>query len=90
MNRYQGNDGRPTGLMSIAFTIISVLGVVVFFAAGPGPSESCSPGSPAICIREFFASFRIGAVHSRHSSMGQDEGGLLQCVPGAGRRARVH
>ena len=60
-NRYQGNDARPTGLMAIAFTIISVLGLVVFFAAGAWPVGILFVGLTAIYVSEFFASFRIGA-----------------------------
>jgi hypothetical protein len=60
-NRYQGNDARPTGLMAIAFTIISVLGAVVFFASGGWPVGVLFAGLTVIYISEFFASFRIGA-----------------------------
>jgi hypothetical protein len=60
-NRYQGNDGRPIGLMSIPFTIISVLGLVVFFSAGAWPVGIVFVGLTAVYICEFFASFRIGA-----------------------------
>jgi hypothetical protein len=59
-NRYQGNDGRPIGLMSIPFTIISVLGLVVFFSAGAWPVGIVFVGLTAVYICEFFASFRIG------------------------------
>jgi hypothetical protein len=60
-NRYQENDGRPNGLMAIAFTIISVLGVVVFFAAGAWPVGIVFAGLTGVYICEFFASFAIGA-----------------------------
>jgi hypothetical protein len=60
-NRYQGNDNRPDGLMSIAFTIISVLGVVVFFAAGAWPVGILFSGLTGVYISKFFSSFRIGA-----------------------------
>jgi uncharacterized membrane protein len=60
-NRYQGNDPQPTGLMSIGFTIISVLGVVVFFSAGAWPVGVLFAGLTAVYVSEFFASFRIGA-----------------------------
>lgn len=43
-NRCQGNDPRPNAGMSVAFTVLSVLGAVVFFDAGPGRSASCSSG----------------------------------------------
>jgi hypothetical protein len=60
-NRYQGNDVRPTGLMAIPFTIVSVLGMVVFFTAGAWPVGILFAGLTAIYVSEFFASFRIGA-----------------------------
>jgi uncharacterized membrane protein len=47
--------------MAIAFTIISVLGMVVFFAAGAWPVGILFAGLTAIYVSEFFASFRIGA-----------------------------
>jgi hypothetical protein len=68
-NRYQGNDVRPTGLMSIAFTIISVLGLVVFFAAGAWPVGILFAGLTGVYVSEFFASFRIGARTRPPSSM---------------------
>jgi hypothetical protein len=67
-NRYQGNDAQPNGLMSIAFTIISVLGMVVFFAGGSWPVALVFLGLTAVYICEFFASFRIGATPSLPSS----------------------
>jgi hypothetical protein len=67
-NRYQGNDARPNGLMSIAFTIISVLGVVVFFAAGAWPVGIVFAGLTAVYVCEFFASLGIGARTSLPSS----------------------
>jgi hypothetical protein len=60
-NRYQGNDARPNGFMAIAFTIISVLGLVVFFLAGSWPVGILFAGLTAVYICEFFASFGIGA-----------------------------
>jgi hypothetical protein len=66
-NRYQGNDARPNGLMSIPFTIISVLGVVVFFAAGAWPVGIVFAGLTAVYICEFFASLGSGARRSLSS-----------------------
>ena len=68
-NRYQGNDARPNGLMSIAFTILSVLGVVVFFAGGAWPVGILFAGLTAVYISEFFATFRIGARTSPPSAL---------------------
>ncbi|MFJ9030615.1 hypothetical protein ACIRQP_19235 [Streptomyces sp. NPDC102274] len=59
-NRYQGNDVRPNGLMSIAFVIISVLGMVVFFSVGAWPLGVLFAGLTGVYLSEIFASFRIG------------------------------
>lgn len=60
-NRYQGNDVRPTGLMTVPFTIISVLGAVVFFDASAWPVGVLFVGLTGVYVSEFFASFEIGA-----------------------------
>lgn len=58
-NRLQQSDPRPNGHMSITFTIISVLGMVVFFHAGAWPVGVLFAGLTAIYISDFFASFRL-------------------------------
>ena len=63
-NRYQGNDVRPTGLMSISFTILSVLGAFVFFAVGLWPVGVLFVGLTGVYVSEFLATFRIGARQS--------------------------
>jgi hypothetical protein len=35
--RYHGGDARPEGWMAIAFTLLSILGVLVFYSAGDIP-----------------------------------------------------
>lgn len=60
-NRYQRNDVRPTGLMSIGFIVISALGVTVFFSAGAWPVGVLFAGLTAVYVSEFFASLGIGA-----------------------------
>jgi len=60
-NRYQGNDSRPTGLMSISFTVLSVLGLFVFFSASVWPVGVLFTLLALVYISEFCASFRIGA-----------------------------
>nr|WP_296068015.1 hypothetical protein [uncultured Actinoplanes sp.] len=60
-NRYQGNDVRPTGFMSIPFIIISVLGLTVFYKAHDGwPVGVLFTGLAVVYISEFAASFRLG------------------------------
>lgn len=58
-NRYRRNDPRPNAGMCIAYTIISVLGFVVFFAAGDWPVGLLFIGLTLIYISDFFASIRI-------------------------------
>ncbi len=60
-NRYQGNDPRPNGFMSIPFIIISALGAWVFFSVGGWPVAVLFVGLAVVYISEFLASFRIGA-----------------------------
>jgi hypothetical protein len=55
-NRYQRSDPRPNMGMSVAFTIISVLGLVVFFKAGDWPVGLLFCGLALIYISDFFAS----------------------------------
>jgi hypothetical protein len=59
-NRTQGADARPNGFMSIAFIIISVLGLFVFFRAGGWPVGVLFTGLALVYIAEFFASFKVG------------------------------
>ena len=69
-NRYRGNDARPNAGMSVAFTIISALGVTVFFHAGDWPVGLLFVGLVAVYVCDFFvaAGVRIferalGLVH---------------------------
>ncbi len=60
-NRYQQNDPRPNGGMSIAFTILSVLGAFVFFNVGSWPVGVLFVGLAGVYISEFFASVDLVA-----------------------------
>ncbi|HKT56317.1 MAG TPA: hypothetical protein VJR25_06050 [Microbacterium sp.] len=55
-NRYRGNDPRPNAGMSVAFFIISVVGLVVFFVAGDWPVGLLFLGLALIYLSDFFAS----------------------------------
>ncbi len=55
-NKMRGADSRPNGFMSIAFTLISVLGIVVFFRAGDWPVGVLFCGLTLIYVSDFFAS----------------------------------
>lgn len=69
-NRYQGNDPRSNAGMSVAFTVLSVLGAVVFFGAGTWAVGVLFLGLTAVYIADFFvavgksaAERLLGAVH---------------------------
>jgi len=53
-NRYRGNDARPNAGMSVAFTVISALGVTVFFHAGDWPVGLLFIGLVAVYVSDFF------------------------------------
>lgn len=55
-NRYRGNDARPNAGMCVAFFIISVVGMVVFFVAGDWPVGLLFLGLALIYLSDFFAS----------------------------------
>lgn len=76
-NRYQQNDSRPTGLMSIAFVIVSALGMVVFFDSDAWPVGVLFAGLTGVYASEFFASFKIGV----RRVIADDEGGSQSSEP---------
>lgn len=58
-NRFQGNDPRPNFGMSIAFIILSVLGLIVFFKATDGwPVGLLFCGLTAVYVAELLVSVR--------------------------------
>lgn len=54
-NRYRGNDPRPNAGMCVAFFLISVVGLVVFFVAGDWPVGLLFVGLALIYASDFFA-----------------------------------
>jgi hypothetical protein len=54
--RWLGGDPRPNGFMSIAFMLISILGMIVFFHAKDSPVAGLFIGLTCIYISDFFAS----------------------------------
>lgn len=54
-NRMKGNDPRPNAGMAVAFFIISVTGLIVFFAAGDWPVGLLFVGLALIYASDFFA-----------------------------------
>lgn len=59
LNRLLRNDPRPNAGMCVAYTVISVLGMVVFFGAGDWPVGLLFLGLTLIYISDFFASIGI-------------------------------
>ncbi|HEX5496295.1 MAG TPA: hypothetical protein VFX70_17150 [Mycobacteriales bacterium] len=55
-NRVRGNDPRPNAGMSVAFTVLSVLGIIVFFKASDWPVGLLFIGLAAIYVADFFLS----------------------------------
>jgi hypothetical protein len=74
LNRLQRNDPRPNAGMCVAYTVISVLGMVVFFSAGDWPVGLLFLGLTLIYISDFFAS--VGAA------LGERALGLWHLVTG--------
>ncbi|NVM93703.1 hypothetical protein [Arthrobacter wenxiniae] len=73
-NRWQGVDPRTNAGMSVAYTIISVLGIVVFFAVGDWPVGLLFVGLTLIYISDFF--------HSIGQAWGERSLGLWHLVTG--------
>ncbi|HET7174285.1 MAG TPA: hypothetical protein VFI30_08470 [Nocardioidaceae bacterium] len=55
-NRWQRNDPRPNVGMTVAYTIISVIGIIVFFKASDWPVGLLFIGLTGIYVSDFFAS----------------------------------
>lgn len=58
-NRYQRADARPNAGMCVAYTAISVMGLLVFFIAGDWPVGLLFCGLTLIYISDFFASIGV-------------------------------
>jgi hypothetical protein len=53
-NRFSGHDARTNVGMSVAFTVLSIAGMVVFFDAGAWPVGVLFAGLTAIYVTDFF------------------------------------
>jgi len=58
-NRFQNSDPRTNAGMCVAYTIISVMGMVVFFNASDWPVGLLFVGLTLIYVSDFFASIGI-------------------------------
>lgn len=66
-NRFQQSDPRPNGGMAIAFTIVSVLGMVVFFPVA-WPVGVLFAGLTAVYITDFFGNVPIAGTGTSASA----------------------
>jgi hypothetical protein len=57
--RYHGGDARPEGWMAIAFTLLSILGVLVFHAAGDIPVMFVFVGLTLVYLTEIPTRFGV-------------------------------
>jgi hypothetical protein len=69
-NRYRGNDIRPNAGMSVAFFILSVLGLILFFRSGDWPVGLLFIGLALVYVCDFVLAFGsklfgrlLGLVH---------------------------
>lgn len=60
-NRYRGNDASPNAGMSVGFTVLSVLGAVVFFHAHVWPLGLLFIGLTGIYVWDFFVALGIAS-----------------------------
>lgn len=74
-NRYSDSDLRPNAGMSVAYTILSVLGMVVFFPAGAWPVGILFAGLTAVYVTDFMHSVAIPGGLKLH--------GLAHLITGA-------
>jgi hypothetical protein len=81
MGRAMGGDPRPNGFMSIAFTALSALGIVVFFLAHDAPVAGVFIGLTAVYVSEFFAS----AFAAPAAEMARSDGRVPEAVGSQGR-----
>jgi hypothetical protein len=69
-NRYRGNDIRPNAGMSVAFFLLSVLGLILFFRSGDWPVGLLFIGLALVYVCDFVLAFGsqlfgrlLGIVH---------------------------
>jgi hypothetical protein len=58
-NRYRGNDPRTNAALTVAFMVLSALGVTVFLKVGDWPVGLVFIGLFGVYFFEFFAAFRV-------------------------------
>jgi hypothetical protein len=81
MNRARSVDARPNAGMAVAFTMISALGIVVFFKASDWPVGVLFIGLTLIYVSDTFAS-AIGLVPETVNKMGERSLGFWHLMTG--------
>lgn len=61
-NRFSGYDARTNVGMSVAFTVLSIAGVVIFFDAGAWPVGLLFVGLTGVYVTDFFVGLGVGAA----------------------------
>ncbi|MGH7758122.1 MAG: hypothetical protein ACREN7_02275 [Candidatus Dormibacteria bacterium] len=74
INRMMGHDSTPNAFMAVAFTFISILGIIVFGVAGDVPVTLLFAGLTCIYLSDIFASFKI--------KLGEQSLGLFHLLTG--------
>ena len=59
-NRYRSDDPRPNAGLSVAYLVLSAMGVTVFFTVGDWPVGLVFAGLLAVYVSEFFVSVGVG------------------------------
>ncbi len=81
LNRLRGADPRPNGFMAIAFTLISVLGIVVFFRARDWPVGLLFIGLTGVYVSDVVASLG-GLVRESIARLGERSLGAWHLATG--------
>jgi hypothetical protein len=88
-NRLRGTDPRVNVGMTIAFLLISILGVIVFFKVGDAPVGGVFIGLVCVYAADFFASLSLTCPSSAawrsgcwaSSVSARDSGLCISCLP---------
>ncbi len=88
-NRLRGTDPRVNVGMTIAFLLISILGIIVFFKVGDDPVGGVFIGLACVYAADFFASLKpdlpkLGGLASGRwvsSVSARDYGSCISCSP---------
>lgn len=69
-NRARGASPHPNGFMAVPFTLISILGIIVFFDAGDAGVGGLFIGLTLIYLSDIAATFKLGPVGLGERALG--------------------